>query len=699
MGLARPVGRYAEQMLEAAGWPDVDEDILFDRAGEHARDLRDVTEVLATCKFQHADVFDGGIWSGAAARAASRELEANIHQLTALQTGLATAISWQRYVATLVAESKWHITENIQDAEAQIRLLENDLTLDATERTTAIEALISVARDANTNLVATAADDILASKRWRLSESALQDLLGQKAPPILTSARFEHQYSSTPPKQSALTPQLSYLGTDPQLSLEPSENSETPKAREISQPTAPNPHSQVAAVRPPPTAGSSCRAQPGPDAPLPAAVPAQFSGAGVRGGARPAPMAASASALNARLDEDSARPPINAVPNRSKSPITPDAPSGAASGGHVVPGPLIASKASNRKPVTRLTATDAHAPRTRVGARTDSAESATSGDAAAVALIPVTPARAERDAIANASARRSTSVVDPLQVARRIAAALNAPDMNGCGALGFYWITGVTTDGAIVVSNSYGLAYIPEQLCLPKSVIMASADQALSAAERRSWATYPVVAVQRWAAHYQTELRAVIGTHEHLANSDCGAAKIALEAEDIPASGRMPGRSRLEVVDPKAAALLASTTDSRLTNLLPAEPLDVPSAKQRVPAATGPDSADRLLKDIESGTFDFRQLLALTPPSGGIGWPADERPSLWFEVMKPMVSSDPCRQDAHLRAFHRYALDSQEVAVKQAHTTREAVTKRAAVADWLYWMRVAELLDAAALVP
>ena len=65
------------------------------------------------------------------------------------------------------------------------------------------------------------------------------------------------------------------------------------------------------------------------------------------------------------------------------------------------------------------------------------------------------------------------------------------------------------------------------------------------------------MAVQGWAAHHNTKLRAVIGTEKQLANSDAGAAKIVLKPDDIPDSGEMIGRSRLEVVDPAAAERLA----------------------------------------------------------------------------------------------------------------------------------------------
>ncbi len=264
--------------------------------------------------------------------------------------------------------------------------------------------------------------------------------------------------------------------------------------------------------------------------------------------------------------------------------------------------------------------------------------------------VPVSAARKARDAVAAASRRSSKD--DPLRLARRIAAALNAPDIRHDDDYGFFWITAVTTDGEIVVANSYGLAYIPEDVELPNKVYMASADHAIPADEKARTATYPMLAVQGWAAYHDLKLRAVIGTAEQLANSDPGAAKIVLEADDIPDSGKMTGRSRLEVVDPSAAAQLADTDDLRLIDLLPP-----------APAADNP--------------------------------PDDERHMFWFDLMKPMTSTATGREVAHLRAFHAFAVHAQELALHQAHGAADPEAQRPAVADWMYWRYVAGLLDSA----
>jgi hypothetical protein len=314
-------------------------------------------------------------------------------------------------------------------------------------------------------------------------------------------------------------------------------------------------------------------------------------------------------------------------------------------------------------------------------------------------IIPVSAARAERDAVADAAtadaARRGGS--DPLRLGRRIGAALNAPGNGGQGNLGFFWITAVTTDGAIVVANSYGLAYIPDGVQLPEQVHMASADEAIPAAERARWATYPVMAVQGWAEHHDKKLRAVIGTEQQFATSDPGVAKIVLDPDDIPETGAMVGRSRLEVVDPAAADRLAGTSDPRLVDLLPPAPAGAQAAGQR-PTSEVMDSveATELTASVAAGTVDPQQLLSTSPADAGP--PADERPILWFDVVKPLASKATGRTAAHLRAFHKYAAHTREVVLGEAHTAVDLVAQRCAVADWLYWKHLCGLLDAALTV-
>jgi hypothetical protein len=275
--------------------------------------------------------------------------------------------------------------------------------------------------------------------------------------------------------------------------------------------------------------------------------------------------------------------------------------------------------------------------------------SAATGGAAA-APVPVSAARAERDAIMSAATagalRRKTNGNDPMQRARHIAAALNVGVMD----FGFFWVTGVTVDGTIVVANSYGLAYIPDGVHLPDQVRMASADDSIPASERASWATYPVLAVQGWAQHHNHQLRAVVATEEQFANFDPGVAKIILTRDDIPEDGTMQGRSRLEVIAPAAAQQLSAVSDFGLNELLPPAPADVEP-------------------------------------------PADETAKLWFEVAKPLMSTNPQRSGPHLAAFIKYAAHAQSLALHRAQTAQDPPDQRRAIADWVYWQHLAVLIS------
>lgn len=264
------------------------------------------------------------------------------------------------------------------------------------------------------------------------------------------------------------------------------------------------------------------------------------------------------------------------------------------------------------------------------------------GALGAPAPVPVSAARAERDAVAGALRRSSN---DPIELARRIGAALNAGTNFD---FGFFWVTALAVDNTIVVANSYGLGYIPEGVDLPERVKMASADESVPAGVRARWATYPILAVQGWAQHHNLALRAVVATEEQFKDFDPGTAKVILQPDDIPSDGKMQGRSRLEVLAPGSATQLAAVSDIGLTELLP------------------PATAD-------------------TNP------PEDKSFDLWFEVIKPLMSTNPERGAAHLEAFVAYADHAQEQALYRAHAAEDAPAQRAAIADWIYWQHLSVL--------
>ncbi|MBF4140416.1 secretion protein EccK [Mycolicibacterium smegmatis] len=264
----------------------------------------------------------------------------------------------------------------------------------------------------------------------------------------------------------------------------------------------------------------------------------------------------------------------------------------------------------------------------------------TQAGGAQVAPIPVSAARAEREAAA--AARRSG--VEPLEIARRVAAVLNA----GPREPKFMWLTGLTTDGTIVVANNYGLGYISPWVKLPAPVKFAFADESIPIAERAKWVTFPIAALQGWAESHHTALRAVIAMEDQFEGFDSGCAEIKLQPDDIPTAGKMEGRSRLEVLAPDVAIRLASVPDTALADLLPPPPAD-------------PEP------------------------------PEDRRMNLLMEVFRPLLSSDSGRIPLQLKAMAEFADHMQKMALHSAYTAADAEALRIDTEDAIYWQHVGVL--------
>lgn len=671
MGMARPIGEYAERMLEPGGWPQVDEDAFYDRARQYLGVLRQVTDVMQTCQQQQGEIFNGGMWSGGAADAADGELGAHIDQLMRLQDDLATVVSWHNHVGRLSVQTKLNITDSVEAAHNEIRILHNDPALSVAERTAAIHRLVSATHDENVSTVAGMAAQISASDTWKPPKDALRDLLAQKAPPQSAAAAHDPRQ----PARAAAAPGGG--GRSAQvLSAAPGRAVIQQPARAASRLPAQSPwqSAELAGGGPAPVSSSTpadAVRTPRDTAPPPAPPPGEPSqglGAiqmtaqswGSTGAAKSPQVTPAAATGGAPMPEAASAESVwhnESVPGADGAglPLM----GGAAPAGGAASGAASGREASATAPLTpaRTTPAPAASPDSRAAPRARPAahprsnahdEPAEAGPSAS--MIPVSPTRAARDAISAGFAGRGKDRTDPLRLARHLAAALNAPAESEDADVEFFWITAVTADAKIVVANSVGLAYLPDHVQLPNGMHLATADATIPAAERARWATHPLWAVQGWATHHHTQLRAVIGTDEQLADSDPGAATIVLHPDDIPDTATMTGRPRLQVVDPATAAQLIQTSDLRLLDLLPT-----------APAATIP--------------------------------PKDQRHILWLEMMEPLASSAPGHEAAHLQAFHTYAAHAQEISRHQAHIAADPASQRTAVADWLYWRYVADLLD------
>lgn len=237
---------------------------------------------------------------------------------------------------------------------------------------------------------------------------------------------------------------------------------------------------------------------------------------------------------------------------------------------------------------------------------------------------------------------------EPVALARRIAATLNAEDRPEKLSPGFFWATGVTTDGHILVSNCYGLGFVPAGQKLPREVRLVTVDDSLPVAERASWASWPWRALAGWARAHGVGLLTVIGTEEQLLEVDIDSSPTVLADDDILPTSEMVGFDRLELIAPVHAKLLAATADERLMTLLP-------------------------------------------PPLAYDGAPVDRSKDLWAAVGAHTIANGPGREIAQLEALLAFADHSEELAICRAYTVSDPVAQRTAIADGLYWHYLAQL--------
>lgn len=747
MGFARPTGKYADQMLDPGGWPDTDEQQLLERSRKLTALLTDLTRVHETWLHEQTDISSGALWSGSGANAANSAVHQRIEIMSAQQVAILKVAAWLNTMFSTILSTKLRIFDRVTAAEVAIAALEAaDLRPEVRQQR--IDDIVKNANEANV------ADVNDAASRTRFSEfnipddqvkSTLDSLLrsqdsgsstnpttavpgpsessparpeaptaspistirndqsgasegytpgntdsGPKADPELIAANPMNAQSGespvpTPPvrdsppspPQAPPAPVNSQSGVSPgpappAVSGQPTQA----PSRPVTAPgnSTPSPISTGGAPSSPSTVPSIGGTQSpstgtgggGPQAPAATAGPGQgtgpapvstpqqdfqkgFSDATKAANANPMPLSqtplgpAAPAAQPVYQQADATSPTAPAAATNPSTPVTsaptPSAPPAPAAPTGAPPMPL-------GNPSTPAPAAPVSPGAGPVGPAVAPASTNQGAAGGAAAPVPISAARAERDAIANAATagalrRRGPT---PRQHARHIAAALNV----GITDPSLFWITAVTSDGQILTANNYGLAYIPEHVHLPEQVRMVTADETIPAQTRGTWATYPLLAVQEWARHHDVTLQAVAGTEENLKGFDLGAARDVITAEDMPASGKMQGRNRLEVIAPEVAAKLAGISASGLTELLPPAPADN------------------------------------TPP-------ADNRINLLLEVCKPLLSANPDRAGAHLKAMTAYADHLQDVALFRAHTAQDAELQRAAIAEWIYWQHISVL--------
>ena len=707
----KPSGEHVDEMVGPGAWPDTHESVFTDRATQLNEKLSALRGALEGWGTHQASIFNGPhVWSGVGASAAGGKVESNAQAMRNHEQQLQDAISWCNEAAGHIGTAKQSITENVNAGIDEINQTLGAASQSDKDPTAAIDAIVQRKYGENVATLGNAAKlldfkgEVPAAPPRKPGDSGPNEPSDDSPKPDSLSLfgrpgaggkgpGFEPQPASPQP------------GTVPAAGVgRPDTGGEGPVYQPVPAVALP-PTVQAPAAKAPianvPSAGSPAPS-PGGSSGVPS-VPGIGSPGGPSGGGAPSPLSSgsSPSVSPAAFDPSQAAaaagpqtagaapqtpaqafgqglanagppvqaasaPPVSPTAPPVSAPITdqsapvappsslPSAPGGPVGGGQAPPaapvggGPMMGGPVAPSMPLGPPSTPPPAAPLPPVspaGLGTPVAPINPNAAAIAGAAIPVSVARAERDAIARSMRRAPGN--DPAQVARRIAAALNAePSVD----FGFYWMTALAADGTIVVANSYGIGYIPEGVNLPEQVKVASADESISPADRGRWATYPLLTLQGWAQHHAVGLRQVIATEAQFKGFDAGAARITLQPDDIPESGQMQGRSRLEVIAPAAAATLAAVSDSRLSELLPVAQTDV------------------------------------NPP-------ADETFNKWFDVMKPMMSESPERGQAHLRAFVDYADHAQEKYLFMAHNAVDATAQRAAIADWVYWQHLSVLMS------
>ena len=639
MGIQKLEVEFVDAMTAGGGWPDTDESTLFARAQQLQLLRNEIASVTNAWNGQYSRVFEGGIWSGGAADAGGASIVSRLSAMKKPDEHLAKGFAYYNWVATIVENTKLSINASLGAAEVEFNRIRGNSSVNQQEE---IMNEVGRRRDSHRQIVSGARGQVPQFGQWNPPTSSIPPAIPAQAPSGTGGAPQKMPNPTFKPvsPSSASNPLDGFVRQPP-----PTLSTATALPAESS-----NPSTVPQTVGDVPTSGATASAAPttASGGTAPTTTPAQLGT--TSGTSNSAPQSPNSPAAGGPSSPASPA----AVGSVQSSPTATEASKGASSSST-----NRASTLATQSPSTPLsTAAPANSPSPSTAPTNSSASAVTpaspssssaSGAAAAPAPVPVSTARAERDAILAASTpggRRKAGDGDPLQRARHIGAALNVGVMD----FGFFWVTGVTADGTIVVANSYGLAYIPDGVHLPEHVKMATADESITPAERATWATYPILAVQGWCRHHDKQLRAVVATEEQFANFDPGVAKIILTTDDIPDDGTMNGRSRLEVIAPDAAQRLDAVADTALTELLP-------------PAAT----------DLEP--------------------PADQSAKLWFDVAKPLMSTSPQRGAAHLHAFVAYANHAQELALHRAQTAAEPDPQRRAITDWIYWQHLGVLMN------
>lgn len=121
MGIGKFAGEYVEEMTEPAGWPDIDETELQERAAEFLNMRNQIEAVVTNWRQQQGQVFEGGIWVGQGADAGRSSIQQRVGDMTSLQEHLGKAFAFYTLATGVVEQTKMAVNANLQNAQQIIQ--------------------------------------------------------------------------------------------------------------------------------------------------------------------------------------------------------------------------------------------------------------------------------------------------------------------------------------------------------------------------------------------------------------------------------------------------------------------------------------------------------------------------------------------------------------------------------------------------
>lgn len=173
MGLEKFVGEYTEAMTEPAGWPDVDESVLQERAAALLKLSNQVQSVAKLWQDNNTTLFDGGNWAGNGANAAHQSMRNRISQMNALADHLGKAYAYYNFMAGLVEEVKATINRNLKHAHQVIQDLKDSEIYSEGTKQALINMYVAWQNMINSGEVTSVAGRVIAFSAWTPPPSSI----------------------------------------------------------------------------------------------------------------------------------------------------------------------------------------------------------------------------------------------------------------------------------------------------------------------------------------------------------------------------------------------------------------------------------------------------------------------------------------------------------------------------------------------